>query len=142
MARSGLIEQRLEIETLKARLAKRLRLTFGRSSDKLRAQVEQLELALAHIDELLAEAGAADGAPTEHTAAGDSKPARRPLPEALTREVIEHAPACQEASGARLVCGGMPRPLGEDVTEILNDVTGAFRHVRPNLSCLSCGTIT
>jgi hypothetical protein len=34
-ARSGLIEQRLEIAALKARLAKLLRLTLGRSSEKL-----------------------------------------------------------------------------------------------------------
>src|ERR1700753_1718782 len=36
-AHSGLIEQRFEIEALNARLSKLLRLTFGRSSEKLRA---------------------------------------------------------------------------------------------------------
>ena len=45
-ARSGLIEQRYEIEALKARLARLLRVTFGRSSEKLSARVEQLELLL------------------------------------------------------------------------------------------------
>ncbi len=54
-ARAGIIEQRFEIEALKARLAKLLRVTFGRSSEKLRDQVEQLELTLADIDEMLAE---------------------------------------------------------------------------------------
>jgi transposase-like protein len=41
VARSGLIEQRYEIETLKARLARLLRVTFGRSSEKLNARVER-----------------------------------------------------------------------------------------------------
>ena len=144
-AHSGLIEQRFEIEALKARLSKLLRLTFGRSSEKLRAQVEQLELALADIDELLAETGAADVAATEETIAKDRKPARRKLPETLPRDVIEHAAPCHDQSGACLACGGTLRPLGEDVTEILDYVPGTFRvirHVRPKLSCRGCETIT
>ena len=56
-ARAGIIEQRYEIEALKARLAKLLRMTFGRSSEKLSEQIEQLELTLADIDERLAESG-------------------------------------------------------------------------------------
>ena len=144
-AHSSLIEQRFEIEALKARLSKLLRLTFGRSSEKLRVQVEQIELALADIDELLAETGAADVAATEQTIAQDRKPARRPLPETLPRDVIEHAAPCHDQSGACLACGGTLRPLGEDVTEILDYVPGTFRvirHVRPKLSCRSCETIT
>lgn len=143
-ARSGLIEQRFEIEALKARLSKLLRLTFGRSSEKLRAQVEQLELALADIDELLAETSAADVAATEQTVAQDRKPARRPLPQTLPRDVIEHAAPCHDQTGACLACGGTLRPLGEDVTEILDYVPGTFRvirHVRPKLSCRHCETI-
>ena len=54
-ARAGLIEQRFEIEALKSRLARLQRMTFGRSSEKLRDQVEQLELTLADIDEMLGE---------------------------------------------------------------------------------------
>ena len=56
-ARAGLIEQRFEIEALKTRLSKLLRLSFGTSSEKLRTHVEQLELTLGDIDELLAEIG-------------------------------------------------------------------------------------
>lgn len=59
-ARAGLIEQRFEIEALKSRLAKLQRMTFGRSSEKPRDQVEQLELALADIDEMLGEITPAD----------------------------------------------------------------------------------
>ena len=46
-ARAGIVEQRFEIEALKSRLARLLRTTFGRSSEKLRDRIEQLELTLA-----------------------------------------------------------------------------------------------
>lgn len=148
-ARAGIIEQRFEIEALKARLARLLRATFGRSSEKLRARVEQLELTLADIDELLAETAGPenpDGAAVEEETAADlRKPTRRPLPEALPRDVVEHAPPCHDTTGACLACGGALRRLGEDVTEVLDYVPGSFRvirHVRPKLSCRSCETIT
>jgi hypothetical protein len=53
-ARAGLLEQRYEIEALRARLARALRVAFGRSSEKLRDQLEQLELTLADLDETIA----------------------------------------------------------------------------------------
>ena len=145
-ARPGIIEQRYEIEELKARLAKLLRMTFGRSSEKLSEQIEQLELTLADIDERLAESGlpAEEPAAAPDAAADARKPARRPLPEALPRDVVEHAAPCCDKTGACLACGGVLRPLGEDVTEILDYVPGSFRvirHVRPKLSCRACETI-
>ena len=39
-ARAGLIEQRLEIEVVKAKLARALRVAFGRSSEKLRERIK------------------------------------------------------------------------------------------------------
>ncbi len=145
-ARAGIIEQRFEIEALKARLAKLLRMTFGRSSEKLSEQIEQLELTLADIDERLAESGlpAEEPAAAQDTAADARKPARRPLPAALPRDVVEHAAPCCDKTGACLVCGGVIRPLCEDVTEVLDYVPGSFRvirHVRPKLSCRDCETI-
>ena len=145
-ARAGIIEQRYEIEALKARLAKLLRMTFGRSSEKLSEQIEQLELTLADIDERLAEGGlpAEEPGAEQDSAAQVRKPARRPLPAALPRDVVEHAAPCCNKTGACLACGGVLRPLSEDVTEILDYVPGSFRvirHVRPKLSCRSCETI-
>ena len=138
-ARAGLIEQRFEIEALKSRLARLQRMTFGRSSEKLRAQVEQLELTLADIDELLGEITPAnDPADAQHGVPG-RKPARRPLPEALPRDIVEHPAPC-----ACPDCGGALRTFGDDVTEILDYVPGSFRvirHVRPKLSCRVCETI-
>ena len=142
-ARAGILAQRYEIEALRARLAKLLRAAFGRSSEKLRARVEQLELTLSEIDELLAETGqleASDAATTTDDAPTQApKPTRRPLPAALPRDVVEHA-----APSACPACGGALRRLGEDATEILDYVPGSFRvirHVRPKLSCRSCETI-
>jgi len=55
------------------------------------------------------------------------------LPEHLPRAEIVHAPACVCPR-----CGGALRPLGEDVTEVLDYVPARFRvirHRRPKLSC-------
>jgi transposase len=94
-ARAGIVEQRFEIEALKARLARALRATFGRRSEKLRDRLDQLELTLADIDELLAETAPSDADAAEPEAPIKApKPARRPLPEALPRDVVEHAAPC------------------------------------------------
>jgi transposase len=137
--RNGLQEQVLRNEQLKLRLAKLLRERFGVSSEKLRGAIEQLELLLGELEEQIAETAPAEpeqptvSAPAETTR---RKPARRPLPESLPRDVVEHAAPC-----ACPKCGGTLRALGEDVTEVLDYVPGSFRvtrHVRPKLSCRSC----
>ena len=131
------------IGALRLQLAQLRRRQFGRSSERLRAEIEQLELAL---EDLEAEApGTGDDAPADSAPAVDAgapargKPVRRPLPEHLPREVVQHpAPAACPA------CGGSLRPLGEDVTEILDWVPGRFRvvrHVRPKCSCRQCEAI-
>lgn len=60
-----------------------LRVAFGRSSEKLRDRVEQLELTLADIDELLGETAtiAVETAIAPEPPDEPSKPTRRPLPE-------------------------------------------------------------
>ncbi len=142
-ARNGLKEQVLRNEQLKARLAKLLRERFGASSEKLRGAIEQLELLLGDLEEEIAETAPAE---PERPALPPSigrprrKPARRPLPAHLPRDVVEH-PA---PSGCPR-CGGTLRPLGEDATEVLEYVPGSFRvirHVRPKLSCRCCEGIT
>jgi transposase len=141
-ARNGLREQVLRNEQLKLRLARLLRERFGSSSEKLRREIEQLELLLGESEEQVAEATppAPDEAAAEpETTPQRRKPARRPLPETLPRDVVEHVAPC-----ACPRCGGTLRPLGEDVTEVLDYVPGSFRvtrHVRPKLSCRSCETI-
>ena len=141
-AHNGLKEQVLRNEQLKLRLAKLLRERFGASSEKLRGAIEQLELVLGDLEEQVAETASPEA--SEPTAPSETdpprrKPARKPLPETLPRDVVEHAAPC-----ACPKCGGSLRPLGEDVTEVLEYVPGSFRvtrHVRPKLSCRACESI-
>jgi len=140
-ARNGLREQVLRNEQLKLRLGRLLRERFGASSEKLRGTLEQLELLLGDLEEQIAETSPVEPepAPAETDEAKRRKPARRPLPESLPREVIEHAAPCTCPQ-----CGGALHRLGEDVTEVLDYVPGMFRvirHVRPKLSCRSCESI-
>lgn len=86
-ARAGLLEQRYEIEALCARVAVALRVAFGRLSEKLCDQLEQLELTLADLDERIAETEPKDvGAVIDPIAVDPIKPTRRPLPAALPRD--------------------------------------------------------
>ena len=146
-ARNGLKEQALQIEQLKARLAKLLRQRFGSSSEKMKGAIDQLELIIGDLEEDLAETTPTEPEPEAEPSAIEPeivtrrrKPKRRPLPENLPRDVVDHAPAC-----ACPKCGGALRRLGEDVTEVLEYIPGSFRvtrHVRPKMSCRCCESIT
>ena len=128
------------IGTLRLQLARLRRQRFGRSSERLDRDIDQLELVLEDLEaEQAAAAPANDGGKGQAPPAA-ARPARRPLPDHLPRDVVEHpAPASCPA------CGGSLRPLGEDVTEILDWVPGRFRvvrHVRPKCSCRRCEAIS
>src|SRR5713226_8260066 len=86
-----------EIEHLKLLIAKLQRMQFGRKSEKLARQIEQLELRLEDLQSkpaesaLLAESPCATPASPLPIAAA-VKPARRPLPEHLPRQTQRHEP--------------------------------------------------
>jgi len=124
----------VEIEHLKLQIAKLRRMQFGRKSEKLDHQIEQLELQLEDLQADEAEAArempAADQAPRK-------KSVRRPLPDHLPRDEKVYAPQANTCPA----CGGGLRPLGEDVAEQLEFVPASFcviRHVRPKLACSCC----
>jgi transposase len=128
-----------EIEQLKLLIAKLRRMQFGRSSEKLDRQIEQLELRLEALQVNDAETVAAMPEPI---ASGESvsRSVRRPLPAHLPREVRTHLPK-QEACPD---CGGELRKLGEDVSEVLERIPSHFqviRHVRVKLACACCERI-
>jgi transposase len=108
----------LLIEKLKYTIAKLRHDKFGQSSER-GAILEQLELALAEMEEDAAQAEtaaqmAAAAAKIEVRSFERRKPARRPLPEHLPRErIVYPAPAVCPC------CGGALHKIGEDVTETL-----------------------
>src|SRR5215472_13182410 len=127
-----------EIERLKLLIAKLRRMEFGRKSEKLDWEIEQLELKLDELEASRAQRVAASPSPM---AASDvnraTKHARMLLPAHLPRETHKILPK-QEACPD---CGGALKPLGEDVSEILERVLEHFkviRQVRPKLACASC----
>jgi transposase len=128
-----------EIDNLKLLILKLKRMQFGRKSEKLDKQIEQLELRLEDLEANQTTQTSCEPA-TQQTPAVANKPGRRPLPEQLPREIETYLPkheACPD-------CGGQLRFLGEDVSEILEYVPARFkviRQVRPKLSCGACERI-
>jgi transposase len=131
-----------EIAKLRFQLARYRRAEFGRSSEKLAREAEQLELAIEGLEadqaERLATASPVVAAAIE-SAVEAHKPARRALPEHLPREDMIHPAPCTCPT-----CGGALRRIGEEITETLDYVPGRFkviRHIREKLSCRTCDTI-
>lgn len=105
--RTELSERRDQLARLQAQLAKLRRMHFGRASERLHAEITQLELALVKLEEQ--DTARPEEPVTPPTTAGADvlKPARRPLPDHLPRDVVTHATAC-----ACPHCGGQLRRLG------------------------------
>jgi hypothetical protein len=130
-----------EIERLKPLIAKLRRIEFGRRSEKLDWEIEQLELKLDELEASRAEQAAACPSPL---AASDvnrtTKRARQPLPAHLPRETHKILPKQKICPN----CSGALKPLGEDVSEILEYVPEhikVIRQVRPKLACTRCDKI-
>ena len=136
------VSARAEIARLKFQLARFRRAEFGRSSEKLARETEQLELAIETLEIDQAErlsTAAPEAAAIVESVAEAQKPARRPLPEHLPREEVTH-----RAAAACPSCGGVLRRIGEDVTETLDYLPGRFKvvpHIREKLSCRACDTV-
>lgn len=133
-----LLSHQSEIEHLKLLIAKLRRMQFGRKSEKIQQQIEQLELKLEELETAKAQRDrSASPAAQDSQNAGSQKPTRQALAEHLPREVKTYAPktdACPE-------CGGHLRKLGEDVSEVLEYAPARFRviqYVRPKFSCATC----
>ena len=137
--REQLASRDAEIEHLKLLIAKLRRMQFGRSSEKRDYQIEQLELRLEELEvRRRTEATSAKEIASADTPV--ARPARRPLPAHLPREVRKYVPkhaACPD-------CGGKLKHLGEDVSEMLEYVPASFKviqYLRPKLACMSCDRI-
>jgi transposase len=135
VAQQALLSERaVEIEHLNLIIAKLKRLQFGRRSEKLDREIEQLELRLEEL-----QVSVVPPVPQRVEKSPAQTPVRRPLPEHLPRTRVEHTPAC-----ACPDCGTAMRRIGEDVAEILEYLPERFRviqHVRPKLACPECERI-
>ena len=134
-----------EIERLRLMIARLQRTQFGRKSEKIQREIEQLELELEELESAKAASsqeseGSVATAEAAVTAAARRRSTRRTLPDHLPREVQVHEP---EHDGCPQ-CGAELSKLGEDVSEMLEYVPARFkviRHVRPKLSCTKCDAI-
>ncbi|HVP49786.1 MAG TPA: IS66 family transposase zinc-finger binding domain-containing protein, partial [Candidatus Bathyarchaeia archaeon] len=139
-----LLSRESEVEHLKLLIAKLRRMQFGRKSERLDRQIEQLELKLEELESAKATSAsesaiACSGQPST-TPTPAAKPARQTLPEHLPREAKTYFPKEEDCAE----CGGRLRPLGEDVAEVLEYVPARFkviRQIRPKLGCASCERI-
>ncbi|MBV8867774.1 MAG: IS66 family transposase, partial [Acidobacteriaceae bacterium] len=135
-----LLSHEAEIEHLQLLIAKLQRQQLGRKSERVERQIEQLEQRLEDLETSRAERLPPEKPEAVASAAIPRRPARKPLPAHLPRQTKVYAPP-QEACPS---CGGALRPLGEDVSEVLEYVPASFkvlRHVRPKLSCSGCERI-
>ena len=82
-AKAGLVTKTLEAEKLKFQLARLKRMTFGASSERIKREIEQLELKLEELesDEAQGEPAATpEPPPDEHSGSAREKKRRRQLP--------------------------------------------------------------
>ena len=126
---------RYQLKLLKAK-------RFGRLSEKLNSQIEQLELWIEENELTWAEAVATDFS-TDSDASKElnkEKPKRLKFPEHLAREdiILNPEATCPE-------CGGTNwRKIADDISETLEYVPSSFkviRHIRPRCACIACEKI-
>ncbi len=134
--RTTVVHHQALIDKLKLQLARLRRMQFGRSSEKIAREIEQLELL---IEELETPTPAQVQAAATVSPAPAQDRAPRKLPEHLPREPVVHDISCTCAT-----CGGALRRIGEDLSEQLEFVPEHWKviqHIRPKYACGTCDTL-
>ena len=131
----------LMVQALRLRIAKLKKQAFGKSSEKIEREIEQLELALEDILVATAQSVAAtrdaDEDETPAPAASTRGTSRRPRVAPDTpreRNELDPGSTCPD-------CGGELRLVGEDVSEIIEMITAKLKVIevaRPKKSCRCC----
>ena len=137
----------LLVQSLRNRIAKLQKQAFGKSSEKIEREIEQLELALEDLQVAMAEADetTVTDKPEDSTGATedipeDRKPRRRPrISKDAPRERRKLDPGdnCPD-------CGGELRVIGEDVSELLDLIAAQLKVIeiaRVKKSCRRCEKI-
>lgn len=133
----------LVVQALRLQIAKLKKQAFGKSSEKIQREIEQLELALEDMLVFVAQQGlvTSDRDDPDAVAPADarstSRPSRRPRVSADTpreRHELDPGSTCPD-------CGGDLRLVGEDVSEIIEMITAKLKVIevaRPKKSCRCC----
>lgn len=129
------------LKALRLRIAKLQKLAFGKSSEKVEREIEQLELAL---EDLLVAVAEDDDAPIDE---GKDEPSQEAAdaPALLRRPRVSDTTLRERReldSGTRCPdCGGDLRVVGEDVSELLDMIAAQMKVVhiaRIKKSCRRC----
>jgi transposase len=129
------------VQALRLRIAKLQKLAFGKSSEKIEREIEQLELAL---EDLLVAVAEDDDAPI------DEGP-NEPIPEAANAPALRRRPRVSDETPRERReldpgtccpdCGGNLRVVGEDVSELLDMIAAQMKVIqiaRVKKSCRRC----
>lgn len=136
----------LVVQALRLQIARLKKQAFGKSSEKIEREIEQLQLALEDVLVSVAQQGLVtsdqnDPEPEPAAASADTsskpRPSRRPRVSADTpreRQELDPGSTCPD-------CGGDLRLVGEDMSEILEMITAKLKVIevaRPKKSCRCC----
>jgi transposase len=136
----------LMVQALRLRIARLKKQAFGKSSERIEREIEQLQLALEDLLVTAAEQGVVANdkddlheapAATSTNTSATARPSRRPRVSADTpreRRELDPGSTCPD-------CGGALRVVGEDVSEILEMITAKLKVIeiaRPKKSCRCC----
>ncbi len=146
-AKAGLMLKILELEKIKAEIAKLRRMKFGQSSERFDAQLAQLELSLEDMEADLSEDIAGDSAAIAVVEAERAKREKRiakrqKIPPNFPRETISIPAPDSDNCGE---CGGSMGLLGTDITEVLDFVPAQWivkSYERPKFACKACDHIS
>jgi transposase len=129
------------VQALRLRIAKLQKLAFGKSSEKIEREIEQLELAL---EDLLVAVAEEDDAPIDE---GRDEPS----PEAADAPALRRRPRVSDTTPRERReldpgtccpdCGGDLRVVGEDVSELLDMIAAQMKVIqiaRIKKSCRRC----
>jgi len=129
------------VQALRLRIAKLQKLAFGKSSEKIEREIEQLELAL---EDLLVAVAEEDDAPINE---GQDEPS----PEAADAPALRRRPRVSDTTPRErreldpgtccTDCGGDLRVVGEDVSELLDMIAAQMKVIqiaRIKKSCRRC----
>lgn len=130
------------VTSLREQLALLKAKSFGKSSEKLKKQIEELELSIEETEscESLSNLTQISVEEDEASPLAKKHPKRKKLPDYLERTdvVLNPDSTCHSCGGGKF------RTISEESSEMLEYIPSSFkviRHIRPRCVCINCETI-